>query len=120
MQQVNNEVARIMVAYPVHPPAWVGREMWIGQTRIHNLVTRPNNDASPFTKYTGREIDFSSVCWAPVGQLVVVRRTVNDMKARDADALDGMIGKPRGQLAILLGIAFKIRPAGGCYQYAMI
>ena len=38
---------------------------------------------------------------------MVVRRTVNDMKARDADALDGMIGKPRGQLAILLGFCVQ-------------
>ena len=64
VQQVNNEVARIW-SLILFTSSLGGREMWIGQTSIHNLVT-DQIMTSPFTKYTGREIDFSSVCWAPV------------------------------------------------------
>ena len=50
--------------------------------------------------------DFRHASWGPVGQLVVIRRTDNDMKTRAKDkSIDSMIGKPRGRLAILLGIS---------------
>merc|ERR1711968_97847 len=105
IRQVDIMVARIREGYPVYCSSWLSREFWIGQTSVHNLIPSGSKELSPFTKYTGKRFDFGHASWSPVGQLVVVRRTDNDLKARAKDkSIDAMIGKPRGKLAILLGI----------------
>lgn len=108
IQQIDNRLARILIAYPVEVPDYLATAFWIAQSSIHNLIIQKGKKLSPYEQFTHRKVDFSQFSMLPVGQLVAYRVSASTRLKRPAKVQgqirnDSMVGKPRGTLGLVLG-----------------